>query len=185
MPMACETRRRTGYAATATSQQASAVTRSPLQQRVVAKFIKLHHEGREEVASPSASSMTRWTRSRTACGARLEVFEQAMRNATPVLEVKPRRVGGSTYQVPVEIRGDRRLALAMRWLIRSARARSGRSMAEKLWPPSCWTRRTIPARRLSAVKIRTGWRRPTRPSPTIAGSGECSSGSALVPLTVQ
>ena len=62
----------------------------------------------------------------------IEVFEQAMRNATPVLEVKPRRVGGSTYQVPVEIRGDRRQSLAMRWLINSARSRSGRSMAEKL-----------------------------------------------------
>ncbi len=62
----------------------------------------------------------------------LEVFEQAMRNATPVLEVKPRRVGGSTYQVPVEIRGDRRQSLAMRWLIGSARNRNGRSMSEKL-----------------------------------------------------
>ena len=62
----------------------------------------------------------------------VEVFEQALRNATPVLEVKPRRVGGSTYQVPVEIRGDRRQSLAMRWLIASARNRAGRSMAEKL-----------------------------------------------------
>lgn len=62
----------------------------------------------------------------------IEVFEQAMRNATPILEVKPRRVGGSTYQVPVEIRGDRRQALAMRWLINSARSRSGKSMVEKL-----------------------------------------------------
>ena len=62
----------------------------------------------------------------------VETFEQAVRNATPVLEVKPRRVGGATYQVPVEIKGDRRFALAMRWLITSARARSGRSMAEKL-----------------------------------------------------
>ena len=62
----------------------------------------------------------------------LETFEQALRNATPVLEVKPRRVGGSTYQVPVEIRGDRRQALAMRWLISSARRRAGKSMAEKL-----------------------------------------------------
>src|SRR5947209_425054 len=61
-----------------------------------------------------------------------DTFELALRNATPVLEVKPRRVGGSTYQVPVEIRGDRRRALAMRWLIRSARKRGGRSMAEKL-----------------------------------------------------
>jgi small subunit ribosomal protein S7 len=62
----------------------------------------------------------------------LDVFEQAMKNATPSIEVKPRRVGGSTYQVPVDVRRDRGNALAMRWLIRSARARSGRSMAEKL-----------------------------------------------------
>jgi len=62
----------------------------------------------------------------------IDVFDTAMRNATPVLEVKPRRVGGATYQVPVEIRGDRRVALAMRWLIGSARGRPGKSMAEKL-----------------------------------------------------
>lgn len=62
----------------------------------------------------------------------LDVFSQAIRNATPVLEVKPRRVGGATYQVPVEIRPDRRIALAMRWVLNSARSRGGRSMAEKL-----------------------------------------------------
>jgi small subunit ribosomal protein S7 len=62
----------------------------------------------------------------------LEVFEQAVKNATPTLEVKPRRVGGSTYQVPIDIRRERGNALAMRWLIRSARARTGKSMAEKL-----------------------------------------------------
>ncbi len=62
----------------------------------------------------------------------LEVFEQALRNVTPNLEVKPRRVGGSTYQVPVEIRKERGNALAMRWLIRSARSRNGKSMSEKL-----------------------------------------------------
>lgn len=62
----------------------------------------------------------------------VDVFEQALRNATPTLEVKPRRVGGSTYQVPVEIRGERRMALAIRWLLRSARARTGHSMAERL-----------------------------------------------------
>ena len=62
----------------------------------------------------------------------LEVFEQAIRNATPILEVKPRRVGGATYQVPVEIKGERRTALAIRWLIQAARARTGKSMAEKL-----------------------------------------------------
>ncbi len=62
----------------------------------------------------------------------IEVFEQAMRNATPVIEVKPRRVGGATYQVPVEIKGDRRQSLAMRWLIGAARKRTGKSMSERL-----------------------------------------------------
>lgn len=62
----------------------------------------------------------------------VEVFEEAVRNATPVVEVKPRRVGGATYQVPVDIRAERRLALALRWLLRSARARRGRTMAERL-----------------------------------------------------
>jgi small subunit ribosomal protein S7 len=62
----------------------------------------------------------------------LEVFEQAVGNATPILEVKPRRVGGATYQVPVEVRPDRRLSLAIRWLVQSARKRPGKSMAEKL-----------------------------------------------------
>jgi len=62
----------------------------------------------------------------------LEVFEQAVRNATPILEVKPRRVGGATYQVPVEVRPDRRLSLAIRWLVGTSRSRPGKSMAQKL-----------------------------------------------------
>jgi small subunit ribosomal protein S7 len=62
----------------------------------------------------------------------LEVLETALRNATPIIEVKPRRVGGATYQVPVEIRGDRRLSLGVRWLVQAARKRNGKSMSEKL-----------------------------------------------------
>ncbi len=62
----------------------------------------------------------------------LDTFDMALRNATPTIEVKPRRVGGATYQVPVDIRAERRMALAIRWLLRSARARGGRSMAERL-----------------------------------------------------
>ena len=62
----------------------------------------------------------------------VEVLEAALRNATPIIEVKPRRVGGATYQVPVEIRGDRRLSLGVRWLVQAARKRSGKSMSEKL-----------------------------------------------------
>ena len=62
----------------------------------------------------------------------LEIFQRAVDNAKPRLEVKPRRVGGATYQVPVDIRAERRMALAIRWLLRSARARGGKTMAEKL-----------------------------------------------------
>jgi len=59
-------------------------------------------------------------------------LELAVKNAAPQLEVKPRRVGGATYQVPVEVRPERSLSLALRWLVSSARARGGKSMAEKL-----------------------------------------------------
>jgi small subunit ribosomal protein S7 len=62
----------------------------------------------------------------------LEVFEQAMRNTIPMLEVRPRRVGGATYQVPSEVRSSRKLTLAIRWIIVGAKARSGRTMYEKL-----------------------------------------------------
>lgn len=62
----------------------------------------------------------------------LEVFNKAMENVKPVLEVKSRRVGGATYQVPVEVRYNRRNSLAIRWIIASARERKGKSIAEKL-----------------------------------------------------
>jgi len=62
----------------------------------------------------------------------LDVFEQALRNATPLVEVKPRRVGGATYQVPVEVRPEERYALAMRWIINSTRDRGGKDFSGKL-----------------------------------------------------
>ncbi|MGB2769284.1 MAG: 30S ribosomal protein S7 [Candidatus Zixiibacteriota bacterium] len=62
----------------------------------------------------------------------INVFKKALDSVRPVLEVKPRRVGGATYQVPVEVRSDRSIALAMRWIIGHTRQRGGRSMAEKL-----------------------------------------------------
>jgi small subunit ribosomal protein S7 len=61
-----------------------------------------------------------------------EVFQQALENASPVMEVKPRRVGGATYQIPMEVPPYRQFALATRWLINAARARSGKSFSEKL-----------------------------------------------------
>jgi small subunit ribosomal protein S7 len=62
----------------------------------------------------------------------METFEKAVRNATPLVEVKGRRVGGATYQVPMEVKSERGIALAMRWLIGYARSRGGRSMAQRL-----------------------------------------------------
>ena len=62
----------------------------------------------------------------------VDVFQQALRNVMPQMEVRPRRVGGATYQVPVEVQPARRNALAVRWMLRAARSRSGRSMAERL-----------------------------------------------------
>ncbi len=62
----------------------------------------------------------------------LKLFKQAVDNVKPVLEVKSRRVGGSTYQVPVEVRAERRASLAMRWIVATARRRGEKSMAERL-----------------------------------------------------
>ena len=62
----------------------------------------------------------------------LEVLDLALRNATPLIEVKPRRVGGATYQVPVEVRSTRRQALGIRWLIAAARGRNEKTMTERL-----------------------------------------------------
>jgi small subunit ribosomal protein S7 len=62
----------------------------------------------------------------------IEVFEEALDNVKPQVEVKPRRVGGATYQVPIPVDARRQIALAMRWILQAARNRSGRSMAEKL-----------------------------------------------------
>ncbi len=62
----------------------------------------------------------------------VRVLEQALHNIMPVLEVRPRRVGGATYQVPVEVRPDRRISLGMRWLVQYARQRSGKTMRERL-----------------------------------------------------
>jgi small subunit ribosomal protein S7 len=98
----------------------------------VAKFVNiLMKSGKRSVAEGIVYDALKRA-SRQAKKEPLEVFDLAIRNATPQLEVKPRRVGGATYQVPIEIRPERRLALARRWLIRFARQRNGKSMAEKL-----------------------------------------------------
>lgn len=92
---------------------------------------KLMHSGKKSVAERVVYGAFDNIQSQTGRDP-VDIFNQGLRNATPVLEVKPRRVGGATYQVPIEIRPDRRIALAMRWLLMGARARSGKSMSEKL-----------------------------------------------------
>lgn len=62
----------------------------------------------------------------------LEIFELAIKNVSPIMEVKPRRVGGATYQIPMEVPPFRRFALASKWILTSARARSGRNFSDKL-----------------------------------------------------
>lgn len=62
----------------------------------------------------------------------LDVFLKAIENVSPLLKVKPRRVGGATYQVPVEVKGDRKLSLAMKWIIKTSRSKKGKSMYQKL-----------------------------------------------------
>ena len=62
----------------------------------------------------------------------LEVFDAAMQNTAPILEIKPKRIGGATYQVPMEVRGERKVTLAMRWIINAARAKKGKPMKDKL-----------------------------------------------------
>ena len=62
----------------------------------------------------------------------IEVFDTALKNVAPAMEVRPRRVGGATYQVPMEVPADRRITLALRWILESARARSGKSFPDKL-----------------------------------------------------
>ncbi len=62
----------------------------------------------------------------------MEVFELALKNAAPVLKVKSKRVGGATYQVPIPVRGETRMSLAMRWIIKAAQSKKGRTMRERL-----------------------------------------------------
>lgn len=101
---------------------------------IVEKFIKrMMADGKKSTsASCLYDAMGIVREKKTGDEDELQVFLKALENVKPAVEVKSRRVGGSTYQVPVEIRDSRREALAMRWLIAAARTRSGRSMSEKL-----------------------------------------------------
>jgi small subunit ribosomal protein S7 len=92
---------------------------------------KLMHSGKKSTAERAMYGTLAIIEQRTRRNP-METFDQAVRNAMPVLEVRPRRVGGATYQIPLEVRPERQLSLAMRWLLAAARARKGRPIAERL-----------------------------------------------------
>jgi small subunit ribosomal protein S7 len=92
---------------------------------------RIMRHGKKSVAANIVYGAMKLVEERTGTEA-IEVFEKAIKNATPLVEVKARRVGGATYQVPMEVRSDRGTALALRWLINAARSRGGRSMQAKL-----------------------------------------------------
>jgi small subunit ribosomal protein S7 len=99
---------------------------------VVTKFINnLMYDGKKSIAEGIFYDAMRVIEERAGQPGE-NVFKQALNNAKPVLEVKSRRVGGATYQVPIEVRPERRQALAMRWLIQYSRGRGERTMAERL-----------------------------------------------------
>ena len=97
---------------------------------------------------------------------------QALDNVAPAMEVRSRRVGGATYQVPVEVRPDRRQALAIRWIISAARDRNDKTMVERLSAELAGCRQQPRQCRERSGKTRTAWRRPTAPSRIIAGDFE-------------
>ncbi len=100
---------------------------------VVGKFVaRMMEQGKKSISYGSIYSALDIIQQKVSGKEPLEVFQKALENVKPVVEVKSRRVGGATLQVPVEIREERRDALAMRWIIGFSRARHGRSMAEKL-----------------------------------------------------
>lgn len=99
---------------------------------VVAKFINnVMERGKKSIAASIVYDAFQIVEEKTKRPG-IEVFEEAMKNATPQIEVKPRRVGGATYQIPIEPSPERKQALAMRWIIENSRKRSGRDMAARL-----------------------------------------------------
>ncbi|HET9342050.1 MAG TPA: 30S ribosomal protein S7 [Candidatus Eremiobacteraceae bacterium] len=100
--------------------------------RTIARFVnKLMLRGKKSTAEQITYGAFDILKSKTGKDP-MEVFTQALNNAMPLVEVRPRRVGGATYQVPMEVRPDRRQAMGMRWLISFARSRPGRTMQERL-----------------------------------------------------
>jgi len=99
----------------------------------LSKFINcMMHNGKKSITEGIVYSALEKVEEKIEGKSGIEIFNTSINNVQPLLEVRSRRVGGSTYQIPVEVREDRRLALAIRWIINAARARTGKSMVENL-----------------------------------------------------
>ena len=99
---------------------------------MVAQFInKVMKEGKKTIAQKIVYGAFEIIKEKTKKEP-LEIFKLAIENASPLLEVKPKRIGGATYQVPMDVRGERKLALATKWILDGARNKKGKPMAEKL-----------------------------------------------------
>ena len=100
--------------------------------KLASKFINcLMHDGKKSVAQSVFYDAMDLIQKRLPNDNVIEVFTRAVENVMPMIEVRSKRVGGATYQVPVEIKGDKRFSLAMKWLITAARARTGRPMVDR------------------------------------------------------
>ena len=100
---------------------------------IVAKFINnLMKDGKKSIAEKIVYDSFDAISKKEKTSEPLDIFKKALKNASPLLEVKSRRIGGATYQVPIEVPDNRRLALAMRWIISFARSRKGNSMVDRL-----------------------------------------------------
>ncbi len=100
--------------------------------KLIARFInKLMYEGKKSVSQTIVYEALNIIQEKTGKDP-VEIFDAAMRNVSPVLEVKPRRVGGATYQVPVEVNAHRKIILAIRWLVSFARNRGEKTMAQRI-----------------------------------------------------
>tara|TARA_Y100001968_G_C19189118_1_gene634299 strand:+ start:244 stop:711 length:468 start_codon:yes stop_codon:yes gene_type:complete len=100
---------------------------------VVAKFINnLMRDGKKSVAEKIVYDCFSVIEKKEKTDSPIDIFKKALKNASPMVEVKSRRIGGATYQVPIEIPENRRMALAMRWIISFARSRKGNSMVDRL-----------------------------------------------------
>lgn len=99
---------------------------------LVAKFInQVMRKGKRTIAQKIVYGSFEKIREKTKKEP-LEIFKEAINNASPLIEVRPKRIGGATYQVPMEVKGERRQTLAMRWIIQAAKSRKGKPMKEKL-----------------------------------------------------